>query len=211
ATPADRPGPPGEPARPTPTPSPPPRFTIVDRPGSFDTLASVIGAAADGDVIEIHHDGPHPCPKLEVVGRRLTIRAARGCHPVIRPQTQKSPPQWLATDSDLRLEGLELQWPVEWDKADIGLDRPVVMSTGGQLELTNCIVVTGRRGTCVGTFSDGATFARCTFVAPGGAGVGWRPMPRVLRGANCQFEVNIALVAAHEPPSRVEAGSEVTN
>jgi hypothetical protein len=48
------------------------------------TVAEALAEAIDGDVIELAFDGPRDEPSWNLVGRRLTVRAAAGHAPVVR-------------------------------------------------------------------------------------------------------------------------------
>ncbi len=79
---------------------------------SFATLAEAVLRAGNGDSIEVRGDGPYVSPAIPPIwGRRLTIRAGPGARPVLRRDDSPSLDgrAFLYTDSDLVLEGLELQ------------------------------------------------------------------------------------------------------
>ncbi|NDC63273.1 MAG: serine/threonine protein kinase, partial [Planctomycetia bacterium] len=60
---------------------------VVDAPAApreHASLAEAIGQAADGDVIELACSAVRDEPPLVVSGRRLSLRAAAGCRPVVR-------------------------------------------------------------------------------------------------------------------------------
>src|SRR4029077_12767563 len=77
----------------------------------FATLAEAVIRAGSGDTIEVRGDGPFTCAAVPLIeGRRLIIRAGAGARPVLRlDASPKDGRPLLSTDSDLILEGLELQ------------------------------------------------------------------------------------------------------
>src|SRR5262249_61542273 len=95
------------PARPA-----PPGFALAGKRQGSSRLAGADAAARDGDVIEVHGDGPFPTPPVRTAGKRLTIRAGPGSRPVFLPevpgQLQNAP--FVSADADLVLEGLDVRW-----------------------------------------------------------------------------------------------------
>jgi hypothetical protein len=111
--------------------------------GEFATLADACRAARNGDVIELHVNGPIGERPIDLVGVRLTIRAGEGYSPVVRFQPQKVDPlresraMLTLTGSQLTLVDLQLEFDVprqavaeNWTMAEI---RP-----GESLRLVGC-------------------------------------------------------------------------
>ena len=88
-------------------------FVLLDlrKERKFDTLAEAVQGASDGDIIEIHGNGPFVTPPITIRGRALTLRPGAGYRPVLRLSATavKAYGTLLETDAPLALEGLELQ------------------------------------------------------------------------------------------------------
>ncbi len=161
-------------------PNPQSGFTIVGRNGSFTGLAAALEAAREDDIIEVHSNGPFLTPPLNVEGKRLTIRAATDSHPVLMMENPGATQPILQTDSDLRLEGLEIRWamvvPQTHSEEDI-LARSIVVSTHGRLLMSHCRIVSDRFNGCVGGSCREMILQCCHFVAKDGIGVFWGSEP----------------------------------
>jgi serine/threonine-protein kinase len=187
-------GGPPEPQRPSPT-----GFVIAGQPHRYRQLGEAVAAARDGDVIEIHGDGPFPTAPVRTGGKRLTIRAGPRSRPVILAEVpgelQGGP--LLRADANLRLDGLDIRWTIEvrpGKSDDDLLSRCVIVSTQGLLTLAHCRVATGRLNAPVGASGQEAILKNCHFVAENGAGVFWRARPASrLSVEGCQFETHSAL------------------
>jgi serine/threonine protein kinase len=155
-------------------------FTIAGRSGIYKTLAEALTAAADDDLIEIHGSGPYLTPPLVIEGKRLAIGAAAGSRPVFLMETPgvRASESFLRTDSDLRLEGMEIHWSME---APLGLSeaemlgRSIIAATHGRLSLARCRIVCDRLNGCVGGSCRELVLRNCHLLARGGMGVFWRP------------------------------------
>jgi Protein kinase domain len=187
-----REGPP-EPDRSSPT-----GFVIAGQPHNYRELGEAVAAARDGDVIEVHGDGPYPTPPVRTTGKRLTIHSGPRSRPVFLPevpgQLQTGP--LLRTDADLRLDGLDIRWSIVVgqgiSEAEL-LSRCVIVSTQGRLTLAHCRVATGRSNAPIGAFGQEVLLKNCHFVAENGVGVFWRARPAgSLSVESCQFETHSA-------------------
>ncbi len=89
-----------------------PMIWIGDPARSFATLQQAVKDATDGDVITIASD--LTIEQIDVVGKRLTICAAPGRRPVIRPTewAMEHSPFCIRADRDLTVRGLHIDWPV---------------------------------------------------------------------------------------------------
>jgi len=102
-----------------------PHLLVVDPAGTgeneFATLEAALGAAADGDVIELRFSGQRVQRAIHLASRRLTIRAAEGCEPVLvfeprDPDPVKAPRSMIAASAGrltLVRVALELHVPRE--------------------------------------------------------------------------------------------------
>src|SRR5262249_26355784 len=163
-------------------------FVIAGRTGTFRHLSEALQAAGDGDVIEVHGDGPFPTPPLRTEGKRLTIRAPGLSKPLFLPETpgRRGKEPFVTADADLRLEGLDLRWahgPSPGESAAELLSRCALASTRGRLTVTHCRILAGIRNGCVGGSGKQLVLHSCHLVAGTGAGVflhplvGGRPSP----------------------------------
>jgi Protein kinase domain len=153
-------------------------ITIAGRTDVFDSLAAALAAAQDSDVVEIHVSGPLLTPPIAIAGKRLTIRAAAGAHPVLleNPGGRSNQPL-LQSDTDLRLEGLEIHWSIEvvtgLSEAEL-LSRSIIVTTHGQLLVAHCRIVSERMNGCLaGTCRT--VLIRNSHLVSKGMGVFWRP------------------------------------
>ncbi|MFN0018862.1 MAG: serine/threonine-protein kinase [Pirellulaceae bacterium] len=161
-------------------PKPQSGFTIAGRQATFPSLAAAVEAAREDDAIEVHGNGPYLTPPLKSEGKRLTIRAAANAQPVLIMENPGTSQPFLQTDSDLRLEGLEIRWtivvPPGRSEAEI-LARCIVVSTHGRVLMSHCRIVSDRFNGCVGGSCREMILQRCHFVAKDGIGVFWGPEP----------------------------------
>ena len=150
-------------------PAPPasPGFVVGDGPTRHATLAAAVAAAADGDTVTIHGDGPFATEPLSLTGKALTLRAASGSHPIL--QFAAPPAAWqslLATDRPLTLEGIELRHGPGSEPAHLvyasgaslrllgcrvtaeGHSAPVVARGVGRIELRDCHLLAGGLALC---------------------------------------------------------------
>ena len=196
-TPPERPGPIAPAADPLP-------FGIVDRTGRFPSLEAAVLSAKDGDVIEVHANGPFRTPKIEIVGTRLTIRAAAGSRPVFMPQDVDNPPlQWITSDSELSLSGLDVDWPVsaKTSDAEVAADTAVIAARD-RLHLTRCRIVSGNRTACA-TSNGAITVDGCHLITDrrGGRCVVWHDNTD-LRISQSALEGKFGLIVAPGLPRR---------
>jgi serine/threonine protein kinase len=158
-------------------PQPQAGFTLGSSGAHFATLADALTAANEGDVIEVHGNGPFLTPPLTVTGKRITIRAAGGSHPIFLSDnfTGRATQNFLQTDADLRLEGLEIRWAVPFvsgtSDAEM-LARCTIRSTYGRLILDHCRIISPNA--CIGAGSRDVILRGCHLVSTNAVGVFWR-------------------------------------
>ncbi len=117
-----------------------PHVLVVDPAGTgengFATLEAALGAAVDGDVIELRFSGPRVQRAIHLASRRLTIRAAEGCYPVLvfephDPDPVKAPRSMISASAGrltLVHVALELRIP-----RDVSADQwTLIKTTTGQ-------------------------------------------------------------------------------
>jgi hypothetical protein len=116
---------------------------------------------------------------LRIVGKPLTIRAARASHPILVPSGAASATgAAFLTDSDLTLEGLQIEWSAGSATAaesEPGLrDNAAISSTGGVLRVSRCEIVVGRQSACVAISGAGGEL-RNSRLSSQSPCVYWRP------------------------------------
>lgn len=117
------------------------RVLVVDPAGTgkdqFSTLEAALGAAADGDAIELRFSGARVQRAIHLASRRLTIRAAEGCYPLLvfeprDPDPVKAPRSMIAASAGrltLVHVALELRVP-----RDVPADQwTLIEATTGQV------------------------------------------------------------------------------
>ncbi len=165
---------------PAPTLEPVLRATEVEIAGRVERwakLADAVAAAADGDTIVVHGDGPHTSARIDIHGKKLTVRAAAGSRPLFLPDNTTRSAQWITSDSELTLDGLSAEWPGHAGEFELGpanSDDGVIVGTG-PLTLRHCRITAGPRMSCV--VGGGPTAVLdCHLVCDrgGGACVLWR-------------------------------------
>jgi serine/threonine protein kinase len=172
-------------APPPPQPRPPQPvttgFAVMGSPEVFKSLAAALEASRDGDIIEVHGNGPFLTAPLTTAGKRLTIRAAVGSHPVLLMEnpTARATAPLLRTDTDLRMEGLEIHWAIGGQtsggfEADM-LARSAIAATHGRLVLAHCQIVSDRFNGCVAGSCREVLLRNCHLSAKDGMGLFWRP------------------------------------
>jgi serine/threonine protein kinase len=158
-------------------------FVVDEQSQAYATLDDAVEAAKDNSLITIHGDGPFPSKSVFITGKRLTIRAAAGFVPRFTPtDSYAGTPRFIASDSDLRIEGIEVRWPIDAPPLDInspqmGFDDTAercVISTAGQLHVTHCRIIAGRLGTCLGAGSGNISITNSHLVSSSGVGIAWR-------------------------------------
>ena len=135
-------------------------------------------AAADGDTIDVHGDGPHLERRVEIRGKR----SRSGRRPVLtRPPTrddrQVRRDPVVNTDSDLTLEGLDIHRPVVagrrsrrvYSHSTVGKPRPA-----DRPRLSDRV---RRQSMCVLSGGGELVIEGSHLVADGGIAVGWKSVP----------------------------------
>jgi len=179
-------------------------FVVVATGNRYTSLWAAAKAAADGDTIEIHGDGPYLERRVEIRGKGLRIRAVPGSRPRIRPaQTGKFvEPHWIHTDSDLTIEGVEIHWPASADRPalDALFNHAVVHAMGNQLTVRRCQIVCGKPAVCVVAGGERVEIEDSHFVADDGVGVWWRsPGGASLKVGRSVFEGTAAVFHSFGP------------
>lgn len=184
-------------------------FVVDSQQETYSTLADAIEAAQDNSTITIHGDGPFSSESLTITGKGLVIRAGAGSLPRFTPakSTTSEPdnsvsPKFITSDADLRIEGIEVNWPIdsppiETNTPQLGFDETAercAISSSGKLNLSHCRIIVGRFGTCLGVGEGEALISSCHFVSPSGYAIAWRPFVPKITIEQCLFEAKVAAV-----------------
>lgn len=121
------------------------RELIVDgqgfRPGTYRSLSSAVSEAPDGAVILVRQDGVIREAPILVRGKKLTLRPAPGCKPVIVPDITDSADPDAAlvrvVDAQVTFEDLELSLT---QTSAVSLSALVSLPAGGKVRLQRCVV-----------------------------------------------------------------------
>ncbi len=155
-------------------------FRVGDGQRRFISLTEAVDAAATGEVIEIHGDGPFACLPIALGDKSLTIRAANGSRPVLvfTPLDPKDAKPAIGAAGKLSLVGLEIRWMTPARNAPTaGFDTavPSALHVTGELELTHCIVTVAQRNTCLRWTGSRCDVSHSRLTAPQGVALAWRP------------------------------------
>ncbi len=200
--------------RPSPRPpAEPPSAMVVGLPERFATFADALAVAPNGGTVELRGDGPHLLRHTALRGKAVTIRAAAGFRPVVMPAEPDLPgeQQWLDTDADLALTGLDIRWTVPRPAPpnERALDCVVVASSGARLKVADCAIEFARDACAIGLRQGEGNIERCWLHAADGAGaaVVWEAAAeRTLRIAGSSLCAgNAVFVAFDTSPAAAEA------
>lgn len=185
-----------------PTFDPPKVGFVVNGPNAtnsiFQSLAEATQLALDGSVIEIYGNGPFATPALSIEGKRLTIRAALGATPRFVPDMtgDQRPSQFLSSDEDLQLEGIEVIWPITVSQilSEDFSQRCVIGNSSGKLSLTYCRIVAGPNAVCVASSGREIEVKHSHLVSQTGACIAWRPTVATVALEQCFLEAKTAFL-----------------
>jgi hypothetical protein len=155
-------------------------FVVAGGTKVHDSLVVAVDAASAGGIIEVHGNGRLQIDPVYIRSKPLTIRAARGNRPVLVANTARpSSGPALSTDSDLTVEGLEIQWtsadsqPEEFGPAMLA--RSAISTSGGTLRVRHCEITVGDGTICLAVSRAACEVHNCRLSAPRGACILWRP------------------------------------
>jgi hypothetical protein len=105
------------------------RHAGAAKPEAFKHLTSTLFALRDGDVIEVHGNGPFPVVPVTLKEKGLTLRAAPGYRPRFVPAPGAKAGAWFGiTDAALRVEGCDF----------VGFPATLFGGNGPAWEVRNC-------------------------------------------------------------------------
>ncbi len=150
-------------------------------------LVSAVNAAQANDVLIVASD--IESNQIDIAAKALVIKAADGLRPTIRASqwAVKHCPFFVRTDSNLRLEGLNIDWPVESPPPFESLQAISgvigLTSFDRQLQLIDCRIYRSDVGICVA--GTGALKMERTWLVGGLAGVVWAARDKPLELEDC--------------------------
>ena len=142
---------------------------------AFTGLAEAIDQAQDGETIEIHGHGPYLCQPLDIVDKRLRIRAAAGFRPVLELQQGaiQSASPLLRTNQRLVLEGIVLQRLAQGPAGSWQPRNALLKADRCELWIAHCRFVFNQR--LCGIRAEHSQLCRirnCEFITTSGVSVG---------------------------------------
>jgi serine/threonine protein kinase len=161
-----------------------PPFEVASARRDCRTLAEAVAAAADGDTVTVHANGPFLVTPISLGGKSLTVRAAPGYRPCLEWVSTSDRPSWqplLAADRPLTLVGLEFRLA---DEAPAG-DATHFVYAAEALHLEGCRFDVGRGTALVVCRTAREVVVRdCSFVA--------RSAPLTIEAAAGPVRVDVA-------------------
>jgi tRNA A-37 threonylcarbamoyl transferase component Bud32 len=173
-------------------PTGPPKrgFTVVGQPAVFGTLSEAVAAAPADGVVEVYGNERLPISPVRITSKPLVIRAASGQRPILtaaggQPMAEPA----IASDSNLTLTGLHLQWTTSTLAS-------AIKSTGSAaLRIERCEIEAGKDTDCLAIFSPLCELRDSRLSARQGKCIGFEPADGaklsldncVLWGRSCLF------------------------
>ena len=177
----------------------------IGEPGrSYATLVSAVKDAADGDVITIESD--LMTEQVDIVGKRLTIQAAAGTQPTIRPTewAVEHSPFLFRADRDLTVKGLNIDWPVKTEPfTEPGATLSAVVAVTqpeATLQVDDC-TIHRLQGVCVAS-AGSLNLKRCR-MSGGKFAMGWGANNSQLKATESQLECESSLVVVFPPANAI--------
>ncbi len=167
---------------------------------SYSTLVSAVKDAVDGDVISIA--GDLTTEQIDIVGKRLTIRAVPDSKATIRPTewALEHSPFLFRADRDLTVQGLDIQWHVKTEplsEPGATLSAVVAMTQPDAALLVEDCTITRTQGICVASAGN-LTVRRCRLDG-GKFALGWVANNSHLSAADCQLNCESSVVVLFPP------------
>jgi tRNA A-37 threonylcarbamoyl transferase component Bud32/anti-sigma factor RsiW len=188
-------------------------FVVQGASRRFDALSDAVAAAPAGGVIEIHGSNRFPMKPIRIEGRPLVIRAVAGGRPILVPDGKESQSEpAITTDSDLTLEGLQIEWAAEAGSEDDFVPRAcAVQASGGWLQVNHCDLTVSRFAVCVRVAGARCELRNSRLSARRGPCVAWRPAAAApLRLENCVLSGDCCIsIVDRRGPSALPAALEI--
>jgi len=140
-------------------------FVVLSREGAeigkFDSLATAVVGASDGDTIEVRSNGPLETSAIHIGPHNLTIRAGKGYRPVLRMRSDDADTSvaLITSRGRLVLEGLDVQ---RWNQTDAA--GHLVHVDRAPLYLANCRMFVKVGGGCVLCQLSDVDLRNCEFL-----------------------------------------------
>lgn len=172
-----------------------PMIWIGDPSRAYTTLLSAVKDAADGDEITLANDVM--TEQIDIVGKRLTFRAAPGTRPSIRPTEWaiEHSPFLFRTDRDLTVQGLNIDWPVKTEPlSEPGATFSAILAVtqGAATLLVEDCTIHREHGICIA--SAGNLTARRSRISGGKFAIGWAGNNTRAEVIECLLDCDSSLV-----------------
>ena len=163
-------------------------FVVLGTSASFDSLSDAVAAAPADGVIEVHGKDRLSIQPIRIEGKPLVIRAAAGNRPILVPDGKGSHTEpAITTDSNLTLEGLQIEWSAESASTDDFVPHACALqASGGLLRVDYCDITVSRNAVCVRIGGAACELRNSRLSATKGLCIAWRPAAQgPLRLENC--------------------------
>jgi serine/threonine protein kinase len=181
--------------------------------GAFSSLAAACQQAPDGATIVIQSNDFLREPTIQVVNKRLTIRAAPGVRPVLMPSRLAADTSagalslFQVRDGGLSVQRLELRLEVEG--LTLPADASVLQVENAWVELIGCTVSTRLEGPNVDLVRVGLSGARSTTARLGGTSM--MPPPVITASVRVRDSLLLSTGAAFGLPPAAKAYLQCEN
>jgi len=163
-------------------------FIVIGNDNVHDFLSAAVSAAKPEDIIEVYGSNRIPITPIRLENKPLTIRAAGASRPILIPlgDGQLSEAA-ITTNSNLTLEGLQIEWSAESTASDEFVPQSsAVETTGGTLRVNHCDLSVSRNAVCLRVAGATCELRNSRLSASKGLCLAWRPSAEApLRLQNC--------------------------
>jgi serine/threonine protein kinase len=189
-------------------------FVVLATSAGFDTLSDAVAAAPAEGIIEIRSNNRLSIHPIRLKDQPLVIRAAAGSRPILVPVGKESHSEpAIATDSNLTLEGLQIEWSAESASADDFDPRAcAVQATGGLLRVHHSNITVSRNGVCLRIGGAACELRNTRLSASNGLCIAWRPSAQApLQLENCVLSGDCCIsIVDNRGAATLPASLEVT-
>lgn len=180
------------------------RFMLLPEGIAAENLADAVARVSDGGTIELRGDGRIECEPISIEGKSVTIRSVKPLQPMLS-YDKDAPPQapFLQSDSNLTLEGLDIEWEIDSDKPfdQYPSKHSAVHARGDSLQMKDCRINVGRDTYICSIETNQTIMDRCELQSSLGQGIYWHGPPRAslqMSGSLCRSPTCLTVPAWHE-------------
>ncbi len=182
----------------------------IDR--SFDSFNEAVATAEDGSTVVVQSDGPFLVEPVNLGRKKLSIIAAPGRRPIIRSLDVKgvSLAPFISTRTDLLIQGLNIDWPIETEsKLDV-LGQAIIVFDGDKLSISDCRLKCGKGASCIQCSSGLTILSNSHLISVDGNCVVMRYGVSNIRGTNVFLEAkNAVILVSNLAPTPNPTTSEI--